>query len=704
MKRFMVFAVLLSSTTAAAAAGLDAPPRPLRSDGQRPSFDVRWKEPPAARAARVRSQRGRDRGSHAGALLWEDRPDASGFEQAFSVATRGDDVYVAGFVWNPRGRRDFLVRALDARTGTLAWQDQMDKGSDEFASGVVMDHGRLFVSGTTLRPDTGYDWILRAYRANTGELLWEDTFDHVGRSDFSRGTALAVGGGLVFLGGYGTNAQDAGDFNTDWIVRAHDASSGALVWQDTIRGFSLAYTVAYESGRLFVGGSTNTADADVARVRAYDARTGAPLWDRTTSGVPGFGGTWTKVVKAQGGRVFAAQSVVVSVPYRNVPRVQAYDAATGQLLWQDSVDVGPDSWLDDLDVSGSRVTAVGYGGARCTRDAMSDCDALIRTYHAAQGKLLWERRVDLSGLDDRANLVAASENSIYVQSSAGPLTVLPGCCEVGQWVVHAFDSSTGRLRWQGMGGQGDSGVYNMALDGGRLFIPGRAVDFETGDWDLLVRAYDARGRNGAVEVPLRRQVALTGTSGEASYSVTFDRPLTTAAHGLVPAAEQAGVVADDPANDFWTAMAAGVGVTFHPVSIPPGTRHFRVALFDEETDGAHDLDLFLLDAHGDLIAVSGFLNSNEVLNLSAPTPGEYTVVVHGYETDGPSANYTLFTWTLGEAAAGNLAVSGPVPASGGAVSLSWSGLASPGRYLGAVSYHDGAAEVGQTMVAIDARE
>ena len=38
----------------------------------------------------------------------------------------------------------------------------------------------------------------------------------------------------------------------------------------------------------------------------------------------------------------------------------------------------------------------------------------------------------------------------------------------------------------------------------------------------------------------------------------------------------------------------------------------------------------------------------ELVDVPVPAAGTYVVVVHGFETDGPDANYTLFTWTLGE--------------------------------------------------------
>ncbi|MGH3716934.1 MAG: pre-peptidase C-terminal domain-containing protein [Micromonosporaceae bacterium] len=147
-----------------------------------------------------------------------------------------------------------------------------------------------------------------------------------------------------------------------------------------------------------------------------------------------------------------------------------------------------------------------------------------------------------------------------------------------------------------------------------------------------------------------------------------------------------------------------MGITFHTVTVPAGSRHLRLSLFDEETDGADDLDLFVFGPGGNFVGGSGGVTSAERVEISTPVAGDYTVVVHGFETDGPDANYTLFAWALGETAAGNLVAAGPDPATGpsGTVTLNWSGLTPGTRYLGAVSYHDGTSELGQTLVAVTA--
>lgn len=157
----------------------------------------------------------------------------------------------------------------------------------------------------------------------------------------------------------------------------------------------------------------------------------------------------------------------------------------------------------------------------------------------------------------------------------------------------------------------------------------------------------------------------------------------------MPGAEQAGNVLDGDS-------------TFHTIAVPPGTRNLRVSLFDDATDGQHDLDLFLFGPTGAFIASSAGFTSDETVLISDPAPGAYTVLVEGFDTDGPDANYTLFSWSLGEGAEGNMQVTGPIPSTGpsGTVTASWSGLISGPRYFGIIGYSDGTSEVAQTRVVV----
>jgi hypothetical protein len=218
-----------------------------------------------------------------------------------------------------------------------------------------------------------------------------------------------------------------------------------------------------------------------------------------------------------------------------------------------------------------------------------------------------------------------------------------------------------------------------------------------------------------------------GTDGSLDFDVNFgyDGEYSAGAHGLVAAATEAAIVLDDPANninvalgcwfgsggDFTTPGDPACGLTLHLVPVAASSDYARFSLFDEFTDGADDLDMYVWHPSGAFAGGSGSGTSAEQVDVPLPQTGNYSVFVHGWQTDGPDSNYTLFSWDVG-ADAGNMTVSG-APASvtlGGSATLTvtWSGLASDMKYLGVVSHHNAATPVhgtdpsllGQTVVSI----
>jgi subtilisin family serine protease len=206
-------------------------------------------------------------------------------------------------------------------------------------------------------------------------------------------------------------------------------------------------------------------------------------------------------------------------------------------------------------------------------------------------------------------------------------------------------------------------------------------------------------------------VSGTGASGTLTYPVTFGYAGTfgTAVRGLAAADTQAATVADDPTSNFNTANPTGnQGIHVHDVTVPAGSTYARFSLFDDFTDGADDLDLYVyrVGAGGALTLAgsSGGGTAAEEVNLSgAAAPGTYKVFVHGWETDGPDAQYTLFTWALGSGPAGNLTATPSTTTAtvGGAASvqLAWTGLDASKKYLGAVDY-SGSTGMPTTIVRI----
>ena len=216
-----------------------------------------------------------------------------------------------------------------------------------------------------------------------------------------------------------------------------------------------------------------------------------------------------------------------------------------------------------------------------------------------------------------------------------------------------------------------------------------------------------------VQLAAPGEVAATGTDGTLSYDVSFgySGDFTAAAHGLEPANQTPGSVLDDPANDINTALGTGVGVTFEVVVIPEGTAYARISLFDDYTDGNDDLDLYLFGPQAagfPFVGGSGSGTSAEQIDLESPAPGVYLAAVHGWQTDGPDANYTLFDWSvLADPTAddGSLVIdSAPASATLGAtesIDLSWLGLTEGQKYLGAVSYSDSGGVFGLTLVGVE---
>ncbi len=197
------------------------------------------------------------------------------------------------------------------------------------------------------------------------------------------------------------------------------------------------------------------------------------------------------------------------------------------------------------------------------------------------------------------------------------------------------------------------------------------------------------------------------TTGDTSYEIGFgfDGVFSATARGLVPAAATAGTVVDDPANDFGTALATGVGYTAHDIEVPAGTTLARFSLFDDFTSGNDDLDLYVFGPGG-FFAGSGSGTSAEQVDVVDPAAGTYTVVVHGWQTDGGQpATYTLFSWALDASDAGNMAVTAPGTGTiggSGTVSLAFTGLTPGVKYLGAVDYMLAGSSGGSTVIRVDA--
>ncbi|MBP8947879.1 MAG: S8 family serine peptidase [Candidatus Promineofilum sp.] len=196
---------------------------------------------------------------------------------------------------------------------------------------------------------------------------------------------------------------------------------------------------------------------------------------------------------------------------------------------------------------------------------------------------------------------------------------------------------------------------------------------------------------------------VTGTGGPINYPVKFGYTgaFTATPRGLVAATTESRTVLDDPTDGACSLTAPNAQL--HSVVVPAGTTYARFSLFDAYTDGDDDLDLCVYRG-ATSVGSSGTGTSAEEVNLVNPTAATYTVVVHGWGTDGPDANYTLFYWLLDSTAAGNMSVTAPAAAvisTVGTINLTFSGLAPATKYLGSVAYGGTTGLPNPTIVRVD---
>jgi hypothetical protein len=197
--------------------------------------------------------------------------------------------------------------------------------------------------------------------------------------------------------------------------------------------------------------------------------------------------------------------------------------------------------------------------------------------------------------------------------------------------------------------------------------------------------------------------AAVASAGEPiSYNVGFgySGPFTAAPRGLVPATTFSNTIQDDPTDTF---VPGGPGTQSYEVVIPAGTTYARFSLFDANVSPAADLDLYVYRG-ATLVGSSGGGTSAEEVNLLNPIADTYTVWVHGWGVPAGGATYTLFTWVLGSADAGNMTVTAPTDAvigATGTIDITFSGLDPATRYLGSVAYGGVAGLPNPTIVTVN---
>ncbi|MBI5275401.1 MAG: S8 family serine peptidase [Burkholderiales bacterium] len=207
----------------------------------------------------------------------------------------------------------------------------------------------------------------------------------------------------------------------------------------------------------------------------------------------------------------------------------------------------------------------------------------------------------------------------------------------------------------------------------------------------------------SVRLPIVAQPVALAAPAEVSGSYTvgfgYTGSFATATQGMQAALKQPHTI------------TTGVQRTF-TVNIPEGTAYARFALYDNDVSLPADLDLYVYK--GDtLVGAAASATSTEIVSLSSPAAGTYTVVVDGYGVPGGPASFNLYSWALPSTTGGTLSVIAPASvASGGTGTIKVRPCINPvtnractlpagNKYLGSIGYSGSAGMPAPTIVFIE---
>ena len=194
----------------------------------------------------------------------------------------------------------------------------------------------------------------------------------------------------------------------------------------------------------------------------------------------------------------------------------------------------------------------------------------------------------------------------------------------------------------------------------------------------------------------------SGEAGSASFDMQFGYTgsYMAAPHGLVANSPTLGDIGQDPDQAYPSGDDSPAGV--RKIAFPVAGAAF--VRWEMVIPGDDDIDLFLENSAGTIIAASANGGTDESIELTLPADDTYTMVVHGWSVPNAPLAYSLNFWNVPMTSGGSLMVdAAPTSATVGnteTVEVSWSGLA-PGKHLGAVSHTGDSGLIGLTLIEVD---
>jgi len=215
-------------------------------------------------------------------LLWQAVDATTDTTAVYTLTTNGSRLFIAeaGLHRDTIATRPtitWLITAYDAGTGATLWRDELypPPSTIALAKAIATTNDLVIVAGASSNTSYAYIWLVRAYNAATGTLRWQDTIDQGPTSAFASAIAIVptAAGPRIVVAGTGVGV----DGTPIWLVRAYD-TTGSILLTTAIHPLPGTITaqptaIAVEGTRVFVTG-TATDEAGTIRVvtQAYTAQ------------------------------------------------------------------------------------------------------------------------------------------------------------------------------------------------------------------------------------------------------------------------------------------------------------------------------------------------------------------------------------------------------------------------------------------------
>jgi DNA-binding beta-propeller fold protein YncE len=312
-----------------------------------------------------------------GTQLWATRyngpTNAGDSATSLAVSPDGSKVFVTGFSYVDGNNADYVTLAYDASTGVKVWLKRYGRaGHWSGASSIAAspDGSEVFVTGTSARSTSGYDYATVAYDAATGMKRWATRYNGpANRDDGAQVVGVSPDGSKVFV----TGATEGSTGREEYATVGYDASSGAQLWAKLYSGPADRQDTPSELGvspdgsKVFVTGfGIGSTGIFHYATLAYAASSGARLWLTRYSGLQNAGAQATSLaVSPDGSQVFVTG---YSRPGVNLPVEYvtfAYDAANGTKVWGPRLHIGY-AYSIAVSPDGSKVFVTGEGRGYAT--------------------------------------------------------------------------------------------------------------------------------------------------------------------------------------------------------------------------------------------------------------------------------------------------------------------------------------------------